>query len=653
MAGNWVPVNTDAFPLDGGLDVVTPPLQVKNGVAISASNFEVDLDTGYARIGGYDRFAGGRTLSEQDIKMAVISTGKTWDDFSGMAVWGTTSKARMLLLGTINGGYALSPGQTQVFVSEVKGEFIVGESLQMQWDLDDTTKLISVPTPISGGTYEERAETRAQVEEILAPQTRAPWQSPGIAVDPKVYGLAVVEDMPVCIMRSTAGGVAIFKSPIINSAEVNPNRQWKNVYTSSIRIGEFSRFELVTSKLADPLGTEKIFGVSGNGKAFIFTPGLSFDNIGANLEFITTGMATDTPSHLAVHVNRLFLSFGSSLQFSASGDPREWSPVVGAGEINTGSNITGLLSLTGESNQSALLVSTEKSLFILYGDHDGNFQLIPYSDNTGARPGTLQWIGGAVFQGNFGLQLMATSQSFGGFAASSITDQIKPLMDERRSMATASMVVRNKNQYRVFFKDGSGLYVTFRRNKNGGLSPAGAFPVQFPHKVTAAWSYISKGNGLIPEGEEVLLVGTEDGEVLRLDIGWSFKGKPIPWHIRLAFNHFKDPRRIKQFKRALLEIQSAGYSAAQVGYDLDYRGPAKAITPDAPINTSETGANRFWSDAQWNQYRWDMTLTEPINIDTPGSGKNFSLRMAGNDRYSQPFVLTGVLIHYVMRRLER
>ena len=647
MATEWQPVQTEAFSLNGGLDFVTPPLQVKSGVAISASNFEVDLETGYARIGGYDRFAGGRTLSEQNIKTAIVTTTTPTPIATGSLMLGATSGALMVFLATNEGADTLTAGVWQVFVSEMSGTFLAGEAIQFG-GLSNTgaTVLDSAPAPLSGGEYEERAAARVLAERILGPIMKAPWQSSGVAVDPRVYGLFVLNDTPVCVMRSTAGGTAVFKQPEISLATLAVNRQWINTQTSSIPVTGASRFEFEVDTLGDPLGPERAFGVSGTSKAFIYSP--------VGVQFITTGMADDTPDHLAVHANRLFLSFGPSLQFSEVGDPMAWSPVVGAGEISAGSNITGLLSLTGESNESALLVSTEKRLLVLYGDGAHNFQLIQFSENTGAMPRTLQWIGRAVFQSNFGLSSMTASQAFGGFAASSISDQIKPFMDERRSKATASMIVRNKNQYRLFFDDGSGVYVTFRPNRDGHLVPAGSFPVQFRHKVTCAWSYVSKGNiGAIPAGEEVLLVGTDDGEVFRLDVGWSFKGESIPWHIRLAFNHFKDPRRIKQFKRALLEVQSAGYSVARVGYDIDYRGPEKELTPDTVVNTSETGANRFWSDAQWNQYRWDVTLTEPINVDTPGSGVNFSLRLEGEDRYSQPFVLTGVLIHYVMRRLMR
>ena len=652
MAGGRYPaVYQESFAPTGGLDVVTPPLQVPSGTAISALNFEVDLHAGYSRIGGYDRYVSGRTLTELNFQFMTVTYEGANPIESGTFLVGPTGKVYAKFIGMATGGYQLTQGTWQILVVETSPDLQVGQRLMWTSFEGLNTIIRSLPAPISEGTYEERAEFRRNLRTFLGGIVESPWQAPGVEVDPKVYGLVVLNDTAVAVMRVASTGNAVFVTPDnqINGA-IAEGRRWRKSVQSGLPLTINSRVEFVTSTIGrlptDSLRfDDRAFGVTGTSQAFIFTQ--------TGVETISTGMATDTPDHIAIHVNRLWLSFGPSLQFSALGDPKTWSPVVGAGEINAGSMITGLMPLTGESENTALLVSTERKLFILYGDNVDNFKLVEYADNSGALTGTLQWMGRAIFQNAFGLTTLSASQAFGGFASSSISSAIKPFLDSRRNKATASMIVRNKNQYRVFFEDGSGVYVTFRPNKNGYLTPSGMFPIQFPHKITCAWSSILKGRGTLPEGEELILVGTETGDVFRLDVGWSFNGEPIPWHLRLAFNHFRDPSRIKAFRRCRLEVQSAGYSAAQVGYDIDYRGPEREITPDFRINTTEQGANRFWSDAQWNRFRWDVTLTEPITVDTPGSGQNFSLRMAGEDAISEPFTLTGVLIDYVPRRRDR
>lgn len=52
------PVQVSYFPLEGGLNQVTAPLVMPPGRALSAVNFDVDVDGGYRRIAGYECFDG-------------------------------------------------------------------------------------------------------------------------------------------------------------------------------------------------------------------------------------------------------------------------------------------------------------------------------------------------------------------------------------------------------------------------------------------------------------------------------------------------------------------------------------------------------------------------------------------------------------------
>lgn len=666
MARSTKGVQTEFFAPAGGLDIVTPPFLVRNGVAISALNMEVDLEAGYSRIGGYDRYVNGLTASQLTVQVAVVNRDQMGTAaFTGVDLVGQTSGAIMKFATMVSPSpefpdYLTTSGNdTPIYVSAVSGTPILGELLTV----DDSTfvygvyVLVALPVPLSGTTPEERAASRFVAETTM----RDAWKKPGYNLGPSItgsiLGLFVLNDTPVAIKGSYDTAACVFFEGNA-SVPFLTNRQWVvtnfnaplpngtgyNLSTISSIPWGFAKFEFVVDELGSSSAvgatTDRAFGVSGTSRAFIYYNG--------TLDFITTGMARDVPEHLAVHRSRLFLSFGSSLQYSQAGDPKSWTPVLGAGEINTGSPITGLLSLTGESEASALLVSTEDRLFILYGDSDSNFQLVPFAEDTGALPGTLRWMGMAMFQNAFGLTSMSASRSFGGFENSTFSGSVKPFVDARRGKAVTSMICRNKNQYRIFFNDGSGLYCTFKNGK-----PAGIFPVQFGHTVTCSWSCVSKGRGGIDVGEELMLIGTADGEVLRLDVGWSFNGGAIPWSLRLAFNHLRSPRLLKHFIRTAIEIQTAGYLKIQAGYDLDYRSTERSVTNDTTVYAPETGSNQYWQDAQWNQGRYDVTTVEPTTLDTPGSGVNFSLRMQGNDATTQPWTLTGVLINYVLRRLKR
>jgi hypothetical protein len=53
-----VPVQSEFIPFRGGADLVSPMLQVKSGYAREAQNFELDINGGYRRMVGYERYDG-------------------------------------------------------------------------------------------------------------------------------------------------------------------------------------------------------------------------------------------------------------------------------------------------------------------------------------------------------------------------------------------------------------------------------------------------------------------------------------------------------------------------------------------------------------------------------------------------------------------
>jgi len=51
-------VQSQAWPLVGGLDLVSPAIQIAAGRAIVAQNYECSLNGGYRRVDGYKIFDG-------------------------------------------------------------------------------------------------------------------------------------------------------------------------------------------------------------------------------------------------------------------------------------------------------------------------------------------------------------------------------------------------------------------------------------------------------------------------------------------------------------------------------------------------------------------------------------------------------------------
>ena len=94
-----------------------------------------------------------------------------------------------------------------------------------------------------------------------------------------------------------------------------------------------------------------------------------------------------------------------------------------------------------------------------------NWKLVPYREELGAYQYTIQDTSDTLFLDDRGLTNFQSSQVFGNFAHSSISGLIRTWLNTQRTKAVASCVVRDKNQYRLFFSDQYALYVTMNRNK--------------------------------------------------------------------------------------------------------------------------------------------------------------------------------------------
>ena len=66
------PVRYEGIALDGGLDIVTPTLNLKPGVARASINFEASMTGGYARVAGFERLDGRPAPSTADYRILNV-----------------------------------------------------------------------------------------------------------------------------------------------------------------------------------------------------------------------------------------------------------------------------------------------------------------------------------------------------------------------------------------------------------------------------------------------------------------------------------------------------------------------------------------------------------------------------------------------------
>ena len=402
-----------------------------------------------------------------------------------------------------------------------------------------------------------------------------------------------------CVMhKSTSSGWAVVSTPTLS-----PN----------------GNFEFINHNFTGHSGSLKMFGCDGINKAFQFN--------GTTLSFLTTGMTTDTPSHIGVHKNHLFLSFtGGSVQHSGVGNPASWSLVTGAGEIGIGTEVTGFSSMKGDS----LAITGRNQISILYGASASDWNLKLFSPAIGAVARTNgQMDSDLYFFNGDDLSSLTATQAFGDFESASVSAVVKPFIDARKSNTVGATVNRDKNQYRLFFDDKSVLVGTIINRQVVGFTT---------WRLEHTPSFITEK-----------YMGCTDGSVMYMDNGVSFNGTAIQSYLRLPFTSFNTPHRKKRFRKATLELEAGSQATFDYLADYDYGSGGSSSGAQATVY----GGGGFWDVANWNNFVWSSAVVASAEAYLNGSGMNISLLIVHSSATDPAFTLQGVQLNYSLRGLNR
>jgi len=400
--------------------------------------------------------------------------------------------------------------------------------------------------------------------------------------------------------------------------------------SSAITLLPDGRYEFWEGKFGR--GGARLYGCDGA------NPGFEFD--GRVFVQIETGMVPDAPTHVCVHQNHLFFSFGPSVQHSAIGNPYLWTPLLGAGELAVLDDVTGFQPEPGSQGGAALGVYSRNIIHVLYGNSSDDWALVPYRDKVGAYPYSIQQLAQTLFLDDRGATSLTTSQAYGNFQHATLSQLVQPTINQKRSSVTASCIVRDKNQARLFFNDGSGLYFTFK-----GQGLLGIMPVQFPDTVRCMFSIEG------PDGREQIMFGSDDGYVYKMESGFSFDGEPISGYLMLHYHHSKDPRRDKHYTGVEIEASGTGYAEFSFSYELGYTGTE--IAQPNPRSVELNLAGTFWDSFIWDGGFWDGQTLSPTFMPMEGEAHNVSLIIRKDSDAFAPIRFSGALLEYRWRRKLR
>lgn len=691
------PLQIDAFTLGGGLDLVTPALSVPTGRVMAAVNYEPTLN-GYHRIDGIERFDGKLQPSKATYWLLAFEDGSaaiSEDD----TVTGATSGATAVALydGVVTAGsYDDSDASGHLVLVTLDGTFEDGEDLQVS----ASTKCTANGTAIREGagndtdnnTWLQKAIETARTAIGAVPgggQMRGVWfyknnlyafrdDDADTPTECRMYkssssGWGLV-DLGRSLAFTSGGTTEIAVGDTITGATSSATATVTRVIVASgtwaagdaagrlffasqtgtfqaenLNVGASSnlatiagnsaantllpsgRFEIVSHNFYGASDLLRMYGCDGVNQAFEFD--------GTVFSFIQTGMTNDKPKHIAAHKEQLFLLFpGGSLQNSAVGLPQSWSVVLGAGEIGIGQEGTGLLS----SISGVLVVLGATRVLVLYGNDKTDFQLTPFADDAGGIEWTAQAINTPIYLDNRGIRSLSTTQAFGDFKMGTLSLLFNPLLEMKRrngKYPVASVRVRAKDQYRLFFDDGTGVTLYF------GKKTPEALPFDLGRVVRCICS--SEDD----DGNEVIYFGSDDGYIYQLDAGTSCDGEEIQAYLRLAFNHHGSPERQKSYKKVTVELDAAPSTQLFLTSEFSYANPDQPPVLEQSFIVG--GGGGFWDQQNWNEFYWSSPVKGRAEAFIDGIGNNISTTIASRGIYEPPHTLHGVIYRYQFRGLGK
>jgi len=672
----------DYAPMVGGLDLLTPAISIQPGKVIDAQNYEPEIGGGYRRIDGYERYDGRTSPSSKTYwSMAVtltdaVTTGQTITGLtSGATSTVLAQSAGVLIVGGITGTYTegeaigngspvgtlltiaengdsspsnhadytlLAANLQRTLIAEVPGS----GRIRGVWRYNNNTYAFrdnagatagDMYVATSGGWAKINFGTEIQftgaVGEITAGQTIVGGTSAATAVVVKAMlrtGSWTVSGTGTLIISTVTGtwqsGEAVKVATVTKATSAS--------LATAITRAPGGSLEFVNANFTGSTATKKMYGADGVNTAFEFD--------GTSYIPIRTGMVVDAPSHILVHKFYLVLSFLGSVQLSGIGNPYAWTVVLGAAEIAVGETITGFLTQTGSTLGASMAVFTEGQTYILYGSSTADFKLTPSVNDIGAMPFTAQNIGNdALMLTKRGIQRFLTTLNYGDFNYASVSHLIQPLITRKRGLQTVATTLKEKNQYRVYFSDGSALAVGLTGDKITSIMPLDyGIPVRCI--CTAEDS----------SGSEVTWFGSDTGMVYQDNRGTSQDGASIASWVRLPFNNQKAPRVRKRFRAAVLELVASSYSQIAVTYDLGY-GNADVAQGIAVMNQPLIAAGGFWDQFTWDNFTWDSQSVGNPRISLDGSEKNISMLFYSDRAQDGSHTLQGITLLTSPQKLER
>jgi len=631
MADAW---QTYPFQFSGGLVTNLSPLQQglqAPGSARLLKNFEPSVDGGYKRIEGFDKYSSsfvpaygeplvhgsaqtGTTLIIANIYTTPVAGGTltiagvtgTYTIASGGVSYDSTNKRATL---TLTASLASSPADKAAVTFTSHTGVIKGVAV---WE-DSVLAYRNNDIYESTGTGWSKINVPSYGTVLVngAGQSGSSLVVDGLSDTPKAgdtFTVAGVEKVYTVTTDATVsgGGATLAINPALASTPAdNAAITWKSTnYSSGIKLRTY-KYRINA--------TEKIVGVNSFGYPFIWDQN----------EFKFVDGSTDLfgAEFVVFHKNQMFFTKGEQIIFTAPYSDTDLNVANGAGVINVGAQITGLVVF-----REILIIFTERSINQLTGNTLADFNLLPITRNVGCvATDTIQEIGGDImFLGPEGLRLLSATDKIGDLNIGVVSKQIQDEMTSliQSSSSFASVVIKQKSQYRLL-----GYNATATAS-----STKGVLGTQMTGDNTSAiaWAELSGVRAYVADGNykdqtETIVFAHDDGYVYQMESGNSFDGSNILASFATPYVPINDPRVRKTFYKMFLYTDPQGSVTTSVNlkYDFDDYG---SIQPATITLSNNAGSVGFYgsNSATYGTTVYGTKLKKLFQTQVIGSGFTFS-----------------------------
>jgi hypothetical protein len=392
------------------------------------------------------------------------------------------------------------------------------------------------------------------------------------------------------------------------------------------------------------------YNLDGDDKV-VFVDGTNYPAIyntsGNTMTFMTSADSTDVSGaeNVAIFKNTAFYSKGNNIFFTAPFSVDDFSVANGAGSINVGQDITGLVVFRDQ-----LIIFTTSSIKKLTGNTTSDFQVSPITDRIGCINGdTIQEVGGDImYLAPDGIRLLSATDRIGDFGLDIASDAIAKDANTFLNSASnfSSVLLREKAQYRIFAYVASeqqsaakGLIATkFVSQGASGISWATT-------KGIKAYVADSRYSG----DQETIAFANEDGYIYEMNTGSDFNGSIIEAIYESPFMPISDPQVRKTFYKMTLYAEPTGSMELDINLKYDFAsGTNTAVIQPQTFNITSTGTAIFLfggSSSVFGTSTFGGELDNVYNSNIIGSGKTVALRIEDNST-NPTFTLDTALLEF-------